>query len=214
MGNNIKSHRWKHGVSKFIRNRTACFGSVIILIFILSAVFAPWLFSGDPNALNLIHSLERPSLEHLLGTDQLGRDILGRILYGGRVSLTIAFGAVALGLLFGLPLGLVSGYFGGKTDFIIQRLTDIMLSFPPFILALSLVAVLGVGLKNTLISVGIAGIPHIIRIIRGSVLSIREQVYVEAARAVGTPDVIILVRHILPNVMVPLIVNCSLFLGM
>jgi len=117
-------------------------------------------------------------------------------------------------MIFGIPLGLVSGYFGGKTDFLVQRLTDIMLSFPPFILALALVAVLGVGLKNTLISVGIAGIPHTIRITRGCVLSIREQVYVEAARAVGTRDSVILVRHILPNVMVPIIVNSTLFLGM
>ncbi len=214
MGNSVESSQWKLGLAKLLRNKAACVGAVIIVIFILSAVFAPLLYSGNPNAPNLIHSLELPSLKHLLGTDQLGRDILGRILYGGRISLTIALGSVAMGLLFGIPLGLVSGYFGGKTDFIVQRITDMMLSFPPFILALALVAVLGVGLKNTLISVGIAGIPHTIRITRGCVLSIREQVYVEAARASGTPDVVILIRHILPNVMVPIIVNSTLFLGM
>lgn len=208
------SSQWQRGVAKLLRNRAAVSGGVIVLLFILSAIFAPLLYPESPNAPNLIHSLERPSATHLLGTDQLGRDILGRILYGGRVSLTIALGSVALGMIFGIPLGLVSGYFGGRTDFLVQRLTDMMLSFPPFILALALVAVLGVGLKNTLISVGIAGIPHTIRITRGCVLSIREQVYVEAARAVGTPDRVILVRHILPNVMVPIIVNSTLFLGM
>ncbi|MBT4266815.1 MAG: ABC transporter permease [Deltaproteobacteria bacterium] len=210
----VGSSQWQRGVAKLLRNRAAVVGGIIIVIFLLSALFAPILYPGNPNAPNLIHSLERPSASHLLGTDQLGRDILGRILYGGRVSLTIALGSVAMGMIFGIPLGLVSGYFGGKTDFLVQRLTDIMLSFPPFILALALVAVLGVGLKNTLISVGIAGIPHTIRITRGCVLSIREQVYVEAARAVGTRDSVILVRHILPNVMVPIIVNSTLFLGM
>ncbi len=205
---------WKQGMAKLLRNKAACFGAIIIFLFLLSALFAPLLYSGNPNAPDLIHSLERPSVDHLLGTDQLGRDILGRILYGGRVSLAIALGAVGLGLIFGIPLGLFSGYFGGKIDFIIQRFTDIMLAFPPFVLALALVAVLGVGLENTMISVGIAGIPHTIRITRGCVLSIREQVFVEAARAVGTADVVILFRHILPNVMVPIIVNSSLFLGM
>jgi ABC-type dipeptide/oligopeptide/nickel transport system permease subunit len=117
-------------------------------------------------------------------------------------------------LIFGVPLGLISGYFGGKVDFIIQRLTDIMLSFPPFLLALALVSVLGVGLKNTLISVGLSSVPYMIRLVRGVVISIREQVYVEAARAVGTSDLVILYRHILPNVMVPIIVNSSLGVGM
>jgi len=149
-----------------------------------------------------------------LGTDELGRSILIRIIYGGRISLAISIGAVVLALLIGVPLGLISGYFGGTIDFVIQRITDVMLSFPPFLLALALVSVLGVGMKNTIISVGIAGIPHIIRIVRGCVLSIREQIYVEAAKATGTRDGIILFRHILPNVMVPIIVNATLFLGM
>lgn len=205
---------WKRGLVKLLRNRAACFGGVVIILFLLSAIFAPIIYSKDPQAQNLRHALERPSLEYPLGTDELGRSILGRIIHGGRISLTIAIGAVGLGLLLGLPLGLISGYFGGKVDFLIQRLTDIMLAFPPFLLALALVSVLGVGLKNTMISVAIAGIPHSIRIIRGCTLSIREQVYVEAARAVGTQDVAILVRHILPNVMVPIIVNASLFMGM
>ncbi len=159
-------------------------------------------------------SLERPSLAHPLGTDELGRSILGRIIYGSRVSLVIAVGVVSVGLFLGVPLGLVSGYYGGKVDFSIQRVTDTMLAFPGFMLALALVAVLGVGLKNTVISIGISMVPIYIRLVRGCVLSVREEVYVEAARAVGTRDVSIMVRHILPNVMVPITVQTSLGMGM
>ena len=205
---------WRTGLAKFLRNKAACFGGVLILIFVISSVLAPVFYSHDPNAQDIRHALEPPSLKQPLGTDELGRSILARILFGGRISLSISFSSVALALLIGVPFGLVSGYFGGKIDFIIQRITDVMLSFPPFLLALALVSVLGVGLKNTIISVGIAGLPHIIRITRGCVLSIREQVYVVAARAVGTQDHIILFRHILPNVMVPIIVNATLFFGM
>jgi peptide/nickel transport system permease protein len=205
---------WKRGLAKLLRNRAACFGGVILILFFVSALFAPIISPGDPTAQNLRAALERPSLKNPLGTDELGRSILGRIIHGGRISLGISFGAVALALVLGVPLGLISGYFGGKTDFLIQRATDIMLAFPPFVLALALVSVLGVGLKNTLVSVGIVGIPQMIRIVRGCTLSVREQVYVEAARAVGTVDTVILIRHILPNVMVPIIVNTTLFLGM
>ena len=205
---------WKRGLAKLLRNRAACFGGVVLTLFFLSALFAPIIHPGDPTAQHLRASLERPSLKHPLGTDELGRSILGRIIHGGRISLGISVGAVALALVLGVPLGLISGYFGGKTDFVIQRVTDIMLAFPPFVLALALVSVLGVGLENTLVSVGIVGIPQMIRIVRGCTLSVREHVYVEAARAVGTLDTVILVRHILPNVMVPIIVNTTLFLGM
>ena len=205
---------WRTGLSKFLRNKAACFGGILIFIFVMSSVLAPVFYSKDPNAQDIRHALEPPSLKQPLGTDELGRSILARIIFGGRISLAISLSSVALALVFGVPFGLISGYFGGKIDFIIQRITDVMLSFPPFLLALALVSVLGVGLKNTIISVGIAGLPHTIRITRGCVLSIREQVYVEAARAVGTRDRIILFRHILPNVMVPIIVNATLFFGM
>lgn len=206
--------RWRTGLSKFLRNKAACFGGILILVFVMSSLLAPVFYSKDPNAQDIRHALEPPSFKQPLGTDELGRSILARIIFGGRISMAISLSSVALALLLGVPFGLVSGYFGGKVDFIIQRITDVMLSFPPFLLALALVSVLGVGFKNTIISVGIAGLPHTIRITRGCVLSIREQVYVEAARAVGTRDLIILFRHILPNVMVPIIVNATLFFGM
>ncbi len=199
---------------KLKRNKAGLAGGILILIYVLSAVLAPVLFSGSPSAPNLMRSLETPTLENLLGTDELGRSILGRIIYGSRISLLIAVGVVSVGLVFGIPLGLVSGYYGGKIDFGIQRVTDTMLAFPGFLLALALVAVLGVGLKNTVISIGISMVPLYIRLVRGCVLSVREEVYVEAARAVGTRDAIILIRHILPNVMVPITVQTSLSMGM
>ncbi len=199
--------------AKLKRNRAALVGGVLIVIYVLSALTAPLLFSGNPSAPNLINSLEPPSMKDPLGTDELGRSILGRIIYGSRISLVIAVGVVFVGMICGIPLGLISGYYGGKIDFLIQRATDAMLAFPGFLLALALVAVLGVGVKNTVISIGISMIPMYIRLVRGCVLAIREEVYVEAARAVGTRDATILLRHILPNVMVPITVQTSLSMG-
>jgi len=199
--------------AKLRRNKAALFGSILILIYLITALLAPVIFPGSPSAPNLMKSLERPSLEHPLGTDELGRSILGRIIYGSRVSLLIAIGVVCVGLLVGVPLGLISGYYGGKVDFGIQRVTDTLLAFPGFLLALALVAVLGVGLKNTIISVGISMVPIYIRLVRGCTLSVKEQTYVEAARAMGTRDVTILVRHILPNVMAPITIQTSLGMG-
>jgi ABC-type dipeptide/oligopeptide/nickel transport system permease subunit len=123
--------QWKQARAKFFRNKAACGGAVILIFFFLSAALAPLIVSKNPNAPNLMHALETPSWNYPLGTDELGRNILSRIIYGGRVSLSIAVGAVALGLLAGVPLGLISGYFSGKTDFIIQRFTDVLLAFPP-----------------------------------------------------------------------------------
>jgi len=199
--------------AKLRRNKAALFGGFILLVYLFTALLAPILFSGSPSAPNLIMSLEGPSAQHLLGTDELGRSILGRIIWGSRVSLMIAVGVVAVGLLVGVPFGLISGYYGGKVDFLIQRVTDMMLAFPGFLLALGLVAVLGVGLKNTVVSIGISMVPIYIRLVRGCVLTVREQVYVEAARAVGTRDYKIILKHILPNVMVPITVQTSLGMG-
>jgi len=212
-GNRAADGTLRRNFAKLKRNKAAMVGGVLIIIYLLSALLAPVLFSGNPSAPNLMNSLEPPSFKDPLGTDELGRSILGRIIYGSRVSLVIAVGVVFVGLICGIPLGLVSGYYGGKVDFIIQRATDAMLAFPGFLLALALVAVLGVGSKNAVISIGISMIPLYIRLVRGCVLSIREEVYVEAARAVGTRDVKILLRHILPNVMVPITVQTSLSMG-
>jgi peptide/nickel transport system permease protein len=205
--------QWRRNWAKLKRNKAAMFGGILIVVYLLTAVLAPILYPGNPSAPNLIMSLEGPSLIHPLGTDELGRSILGRIIWGSRVSLLIAVGVVSVGLFVGVPFGLISGYYGGKVDFGIQRVTDMLLAFPGFLLALALVAVLGVGLKNTVISIGISMVPLYIRLVRGCVLTVREQVYVEAARAVGTRDLSIFLRHILPNVMVPITVQTSLGMG-
>ena len=210
----VPENRFRRSWAKLKRNKAALVGGVLLLVYVLSAFLAPGLLPGNPSAPNLINSLETPTLKDPLGTDALGRSILGRIIYGSRISLLIAVGVVSVGIILGIPLGLVSGYYGGKIDFGIQRVTDTMLAFPGFLLALALVAVLGVGLKNTVISIGISMVPMYIRLVRGCVLSVREEDYVEAARAVGTRDVIILFRHILPNVMVPITVQTSLSMGM
>ncbi len=203
----------RRGWIKLKRNKAALAGGVLLLVYVVSALLAPVFIRGSPSGPNLMRSLEGPSLEYSLGTDELGRPILSRIVFGARVSLTIALGVVCFGLLFGVPLGLISGYYGGRIDFGIQRVTDILLAFPGFLLALALVAVLGVGLRNTVISIGISMVPLYIRLVRGCVLAVREEAYVEAARAVGTRDAAILWRHILPNVMVPITVQTSLAMG-
>jgi ABC-type dipeptide/oligopeptide/nickel transport system permease subunit len=198
---------------KLKRNKAAVAGGVMLVIYLAGALMAPVLFSASPAAPNLINALEPPSLKDPLGTDELGRSILVRVVYGARVSLLVALGVVAVGLFIGVPVGLVSGYFGGWVDFLIQRATDTLLAFPGFLLALALVSVLGVGLNNTVVSIGISMIPLYIRLVRGCVLSVREEVYVEAARAAGTRNGMILLRHILPNVMVPITVQTSLSMG-
>jgi len=198
---------------KLKRNKAALAGGVLLLVYLAAALLAPLLVQGNASAPNLIMALETPSAKEPLGTDELGRSILGRIIYGARVSLLIAVGVVAVGLFIGVPLGLVSGYFGGKIDFAIQRATDALLAFPGFLLALAFVSVLGVGIKNTMISIGVSMVPQYIRLVRACVLTVRAEVYVEAARAAGTRDGMILWRHILPNVMVPITVQTSLSMG-
>jgi len=205
--------RWRRFWVKLRRNKAAVAGGILLLLYIVCALLAPVLFRGDPAAPNLILALEPPSFKEPLGTDELGRSIMGRVIYGARISLLIAVGVVAVGLFIGVPLGLISGYFGGKVDFIIQRATDAMLAFPGFMLALALVSVLGVGINNTMISIGVSMIPLYIRLVRGCALTVREEVYVEAARAAGTRDGMILFRHILPNVMAPITVQTSLSMG-
>ena len=199
--------------AKLKRNKAALAGGILLVVYLVCALGAPILFRGNPSAPDLMNSLSPPGSDYILGTDELGRSIMGRILYGSRVYLMIAVGVVGVGLMVGVPVGLVSGYYGGKIDFIIQRITDILLAFPGFLLALALVAILGVGLNNTVISIGVSMVPLYIRLVRGCVLTVREEVYVEAARACGTRDRHIILRHILPNVLAPITVQTSLSMG-
>ena len=208
--------RWPYGLRswrRFRRHRAATAGLLLLLALSGLALAAPALTPEDPEGQDLGRALAPASRLHPLGTDHLGRDLLARLLYGGRLSLLIGFLAVGLGLAVGVPLGAISGFRGGVTDLIIQRFADVLLSFPGFLLALSLVSVLGVGLQNVVIAVGVGAIPSFIRLVRGSVLSIREQVYVEAAAAIGQRQRTIIFCHVLPNAIAPVIVQATLNLG-
>lgn len=198
---------------RFRRHRAAMAGLLLLGLLLGLVGTAPLWQTHDPVKQQLSQVLRPASELHPLGTDHLGRDMLARLLYGGRLSLCIGLFAVAIGLGVGVPLGAVSGFQGGWVDLGIQRLADMLLSFPGFLLALSLASILGVGLHNVIISVGISAIPSFIRLVRGSVLSIREQVFVEAARALGQRSWVIILRHVLPNAVAPIIVQATLNLG-
>ncbi len=195
------------------RHRTAVAGLAVLATLVFVAAAAPLLFPEDPTEPRFERVLRPPSWEHPLGTDNLGRDLLARIAYGGRVSFFIGVLAVSFSALVGVPVGLLSGYYGGKFDLVVQRLVDLLLAFPGFLLALTLVAVLGVGVTNVVVAVGLASAPVYVRLVRGVALSVRNQTFVEAARALGASDRRILFRHVLPNCTAPVIVQSTLQLG-
>lgn len=195
------------------RNRLAMLGLAIIVVFIGLAVFAPWIAPYDPTASSLGKRLSPPSGEHWLGNDELGRDLFSRLVYGARISLRIGVISIGIGITFGVPLGLVSGYYSRWVDMIVQRVIDVMLAFPGILLAIVLVSALGVGLENVMLAVGIVSIPTYARIVRGSALALKEAEFVQAARAAGAKDSVIIFRHILPNCMAPVIVQSSLQVG-
>lgn len=198
----------------FARNKAAVGGVLILAIFTFMAIAAPILTPYNPVTENLDSVFQSPSWAHPFGTDDLGRDVLSRIMYGGRYTLMIGVAAVSLATAIGVPLGLISGYFGGRIDMVIQRVTDIMLAFNPFLLALVLVAVLGVGLRSVIIAAGIGVVPQFIRLTRGQALSLREEVYVEAAQAFGERSLTIIRRHVLRNSWTPIIVFATLNVGL
>lgn len=192
------------------RNRAAIAGGVVVTLFVLIAVLAPVLAPYPPNEGDLTKRLNPPGREHLLGTDSLGRDQLSRVIYGARISLQIQVVAVAIALVIGTLLGIVGGYYGGKLDNITMRIMDVLLAFPGIFLAISIIAVLGPGLTNLMLAAGIYSVPQFARIVRGSVISLKEKEFVEAARAVGENDLNILFRYLLPNSMAPIIVQTTL----
>jgi ABC-type dipeptide/oligopeptide/nickel transport system permease subunit len=198
---------------RFCRNRGAIAGLVVLAIFAITALAAPLATTYDPEQTRLEDKLLDPSPAHLLGTDHLGRDILARLAYGGRFSLLIGFAAVSVGLVIGVPLGTVSGFYGGWLDLVIQRIIDVFLSFPGFLLALALVAVLGVGITNVILAVGLGVVPAFVRLTRASTLSIRSREYVYAARSAGANGLSIIWRHVLPNALAPVVIQATLGLG-
>jgi len=192
---------------------SAVVGFSILAVYILATAFGPLVFRYDPIHQDLSQAFLPSSAAHPLGTDDLGRDELVRLLFGARYTLVLGFAAVAIGLVVGVPVGAISGYFGGWIDLGSQRVTDVLLAFPNILLALALVASLGVGLQNVIISVGITSIPIFVRLVRASALSIRELPYVEAGRALGVPSPVVMLRHVVPNSLAPVIVQASLQLG-
>jgi peptide/nickel transport system permease protein len=188
-------------------------GAVIMLVFVFAAVFAGAITSYDPIKTNALITLAPPSHAHLLGADQMGRDIYSRIVYGARISLAVGLGSTALGCVFGIALGLTSGYLGGWVDLVIQRIVDVLQAVPLLVLALVMAAALGPALDNTIVAIAIPLIPYTARVVRSNTLTLREQPFVEAARAVGMSEFRIAVRHVLPNTLAPLIVIATAQLG-
>lgn len=192
------------------RNRAAIVGGIIVLLFVVIALLAPLIAPYAPNEGDLTKRLKPPSGEHLLGTDPLGRDLLSRVIYGARISLQIQIVSVSIALVMGTLLGMIGGYYGGRLDHLLMRLIDILLAFPGIFLAISIIAVLGPGLTNLMLAAGIYSIPQFARIVRGSILSLKEKEFIEAARAVGENDLNILFRYLLPNSMAPIIIQTTL----
>ena len=201
----------RRGFIGFLRSHpTVAIGGVLLLALVLIAVFAPYLWTVDPTALAPAKRTRAPSALYWFGTDELGRDILSRVIYGARASLLAGLISVAIALGIGVPLGLVAGYRGGFVDALISRITDAMLACPFLILAIALAAFLGPSLGNAMIAIGISATPVFIRLTRGQVLSVKAEDYVEAARALGNPPWRIAVSHILPNILPALLVQATL----
>jgi peptide/nickel transport system permease protein len=188
-------------------------GAAIMTMFVFCAVFADFIAVYSPTATDSAMRLIHPGTGHALGTDQMGRDIFARLIYGARISLAVGLGSTFLGSVFGVALGLTSGYLGGWVDLIIQRIIDVLQSVPLLVLALVMAAALGPALDNTIVAISIPLIPYTARVIRSNTLALREQPFVEAARAVGMSEFRIAVRHVLPNTVAPLIVIATAQLG-
>lgn len=207
-----KKHRGQLGtVFKSLRkNKLAIMGLIILIVLVVIGIFASYIAPYSYDKQDLKNAFQYPNKGHIFGTDEFGRDIFSRIVYGSRISLKIGFISVGISLLIGGALGAIAGFYGGKIDNFIMRLMDILLAIPQILLAISIVAALGAGLVNLMIAVGISTIPSYARILRASVLTIIGQEYIEAARASGTSDIKIIIKHILPNCLAPVIVQSTM----
>ena len=197
----------------FCKRKVAVLGLVIVLIYIIVAIFAPLLAPYDPVKQDLANMLQTPGPKHLLGTDEMGRDILSRIIYGARISMKVGFYAVGVAFVIGIPLGIFAGYFGGKVDLLIMRAMDVLLACPGILLSIVFVSVLGPNLDNAILSVGIYTVPNFARMARGETLALRNSEFIEAARAMGSGDIRIVFSHILINIVSPMIVMGTLSFG-
>ncbi|TLX53621.1 ABC transporter permease [Stutzerimonas nosocomialis] len=197
-------------LGRFMANRGAVVGALILLCFILAALLAPWIAPHDPLKANFMAVRQAPSLVYWLGTDELGRDLFSRLLWGARSSLLAGAVSVAIALAIGVPLGLAAGYFGGVLDALISRVVEALLSCPFLVLAIALGAFLGPSLMNAMIAIGLSAMPIFVRLTRGQVMAIRHEDYLEGARAIGLPDRWIILRYVLPNVLSPIVVQAAL----
>ncbi|MEK5186469.1 nickel transporter permease [Solibacillus sp. FSL R5-0691] len=205
-----QAEAFKTFMKRLLKNKAAIVGGLIILFIIFVGIFGPFLVKTDPNAQNILNKLQPPSKEHWFGTDNFGRDIFSRIVNGTKLTLTVGFLSVFIGGVIGVVIGIVAGYYGGAVDTITMRLMDILLAFPGILLALAIVSVLGGSLINVIIAVGIFSIPAFARIVRGSTLQVKKLEYIDAVKALGASDIRIIFKHILPNIMSPIIVQATM----
>lgn len=196
-----------------LRNRLAVFGLVILVLLVLVALAAPLIAPYTINQVDVANRLQGPSSQHWFGTDELGRDVFSRVIIASRVSLQVGFVSVGIALGLGVPVGLIAGYYGGRIDSILMRLMDILFSIPAIVLAIAILAALGPDIVNAMIAIGVVYTPIFARITRGSVLTLRDAVFVQAARSIGASDLRIIGNHVFPNVIAPIIVQTSLSLA-
>jgi len=205
------SYRNKRLIRKFTRKRIIIYGSVLAVLVVLS-LFAPYFAPYDPIQISM-EGRKSPNVDHIFGTDRLGRDILSRIIYGTKYSLSIGIMSVSIGLIFGTTMGVLSAYYGGLVDTIIMRFIDALLAFPGILLALVVIAVLGPGLFNVMLAVGISTVPEYARLARGKVLSVMQLEYIEAIHSIGGSNTRVILKHILPNISAPITILATLQVG-
>ncbi|GGG03653.1 nickel transporter permease [Paenibacillus abyssi] len=202
--------RWRSFYNRLSKNKAALVGGYLVVLCVITAIIGPYLTQYDPAKVDYSIRLLKPSAEHWFGTDHNGRDIFTRIIHGMPLTLSVGFFSVLVGAVFGIILGVFSGYYGGKWDAVIMRVVDVMLAFPGILLALAIVSVLGKSLVMVVIAVGIFSVPTFARIVRGSTLAVRKLEYIDAMRALGASDRRIIFKHILPNISSPIIVQATL----
>lgn len=194
----------------FVANKLALLGAIIVGIMVFIAIFAPFIAAYDPNEINLEKALIGPSKDNLMGTDSLGRDLFSRMVFGARISLSVGFVAVGIALLIGVILGSIAGYYGGWIDSVISRFIDMMLCFPTYFLILFVIAIVGPNIFNIMVVIGVTTWMGVARLIRAEILSLKEREFIEAARAIGAGDLRIIVRHLIPNGLGPVLVSATL----
>ena len=195
------------------RKKIAVAAAAVLVLLVVSAIFAPWIAPYDPNAADYTYILAPPSARHWAGTDAFGRDILSRIIFGGRISLAVGFLSVSIGGAIGITLGLISGFYGRWTDGLIMRICDVLLAFPGILLAIGVIAILGPGIDNVIYAVAVFSVPVFARLVRGSTLAIKHASYVDAARSIGVRNRLLMLRHILPGTLPSVIVYFSMRVG-